>query len=585
LIEEVSMAFPTVRPGIGWFTIPEMFERSHRLYKDRMALMMREGDEWITFTYDEMYDHVTRLAKYLKEELGLKKGDKAAIIGDNSPYWAITYFAYHWLGLTVIPVDARLKTPEIKYILKDSEAVLITAQDRFLEDLLEIQKEVPTLKYIISKQPNKFNIVSLKDIFQKVKTGIPKENVAFEDLAVILYTSGTTGVSKGVMLLHKNIMSDVDSLYQCLEYGPGDTFFSVLPIHHVYEQTCGLVVPIAGGAAIAYASSLKSKVMIEEMKYVKPTAMLVVPLLLEKIVEGIFKNIEKSGILTKAVFNGLRGTSKALDTFLKGKASKALFKSVRAKLGMDNLRYLISGGAALPRWVSRALEEMGFPILQGYGLSETSPVITLNPICCPKNDSVGLPVPYAEIKIYEPNEEGVGEIAVKGPMVMAGYYKNEEATKEVFTEDGWFLTGDLGYIDKDGYVYITGRRKNVIVTAGGKNVYPEEVETALLRSPYIAEVLVLGAYDPDTKKEEVHAIVYPNFEAVQQYFEEQGIKNPTIDDIYKLIDREIDTYCNDLAEYKRVKKFTIREEEFPKTTSMKIKRYLFQQQYRDTKKK
>jgi long-chain acyl-CoA synthetase len=310
LIEEVSMAFPTVRPGIGWFTIPEMFERSHRLYKDRMALMMREGDEWITFTYDEMYDHVTRFAKYLKEELGLKKGDKAAIIGDNSPYWAITYFAYHWLGLTVIPVDARLKTPEIKYILKDSEAVLITAQDRFLEDLLEIQKEVPTLKYIISKQPNKFNIVSLKDIFQKVKTGIPKENVAFEDLAVILYTSGTTGVSKGVMLLHKNIMSDVDSLYQCLEYGAGDTFFSVLPIHHVYEQTCGLVVPIAGGATIAYASSLKSKVMIEEMKYVKPTAMLVVPLLLEKIVEGIFKNIEKSGILTKAVFNGLRGNFK-----------------------------------------------------------------------------------------------------------------------------------------------------------------------------------------------------------------------------------------------------------------------------------
>ncbi len=581
------MKFPTVRSGIGWFTIPEMIERSYSLYKNQMALMMREGEEWITFTYDDMYHLVTRLARFLKEELGLKKGDKGAIIGDNSPYWAISYFAYHWAGITVIPVDARLKPQEIKFILQHSEAKVIIAQDRFLEDLMEIQKDVPTLKYIISKQPNKYGLVSLSDIFKKVKEGIPRENVAFDDYAVILYTSGTTGVSKGVVLSHKNIMSDVDSLYQTLEYGPGDTFFSVLPIHHVYEQTCGLVVPIAGGATIAYASSLKSKVMIEEMQYVKPTVMLVVPLLLEKIVEGILKNVEKSGLAVKAIFTGMRGASKFLDAILKGRASRTIFKKVRAQLGMDNLRYLISGGAALPRWVSKALEEMGFPILQGYGLSETSPVITLNPLCCPKNDSAGLPVPYAEIKIHDPNEEGIGEIAVKGPMVMVGYYKNEEATREVFTEDGWFLTGDLGYFDEDGYLYITGRKKSVIVTAGGKNVYPEEVETVLLKSPYIQEVLVVGAYDPEKKKEDIHAIVYPNFDVVREYFEQQGVRNPTMDDIYKLIDREIDTYCSELAEYKRVKKFTIREEEFPKTTSMKIKRYLFQQQFRnvDQKKK
>ncbi len=576
------MVFPIVRPGLGWFTIPEMFERSHTLYKNQMALMMRVGEDWLTFTYDDMYDHVTRLAKYLKEELGLNKGDKAAVIGDNSPYWAITYFAYHWIGVTVIPVDARLKQQEIKFVLKDSEARVIIAQERFLDDLIEIQKEVKTLEHIISWQPNKYSLTSLEDIFKKVKTGIPREKVTLDDYAVILYTSGTTGISKGVVLSHKNIMSDVDSMYQSIYYGPGYTFFSVLPIHHVYEQTCGLVAPIAGGTAIAYASSLKSKVMIEEMNYIKPKVMLVVPLLLEKIVEGILKNVEKSGTLTKAVFTGLRGTSRALDTFLKGKAAKALFKSVRAKLGMDNLEYLISGGAALPKWVSKALEDMGFPILQGYGLSETSPVITLNPPCCPRNESVGLPLPYADIKIHDPNLEGIGEIAVKGPMVMVGYYKNEEATREVFTEDGYLLTGDMGYIDKDGYVYITGRKKNVIVTAGGKNVYPEEVEAVLAKSPYIAEVLVIGESDAETKKEEIHAIVYPNFETVQQYFDEQGVKNPTMDDIYRLIDREIDTLCNELAEYKRVKKFTIREEEFPKTTSMKIKRYLFQQQYRET---
>ncbi|MDI1472570.1 Long-chain-fatty-acid--CoA ligase [Thermodesulfovibrio sp. N1] len=572
------MSFPNVRQSIGLITIPEMFERSCTLYKEQIAIMTKEGDEWISLPYKFLYEKVTLLAKYLKDEIGLKKGNKVAIIGQNSPYWVISYFACHWLGLIVIPVDTRLKTPEIKFILKDSESVVIIAQDTFLEELLKIQRELPTLKHIISKQPNKLNITSLQDIFQKVKTGIPMEKVFLEDYAVILYTSGTTGISKGVLLSHKNIISDVDAVYQTIEYGPNDRFFSVLPLHHVYEQTCGLICPIAGGATIAYASSLKSKVLIEEMRYVKPTVMLTVPLLLEKIVEGIIRKVKESGILKKLIFNSLRITARNLDKLFKGKISKTLFRNVRAQLGMENLRYLISGGAALPRWVSFALEEMGFPILQGYGLSETSPVITLNPPFCPRNESVGLPLPYVEIKIHEPDNNGIGEIAIKGPMVMVGYYQNEEATKEVFTEDGWFLTGDMGYMDKDGYLYITGRKKSVIITSGGKNIYPEEVEIALLRSPYISEVLVIGVWDSDKNKEDVHAIVYPNFENVNQYFEKRGIKNPNTNDLHELIHREIVTYSSDLANYKRVRKFTIREEEFPKTTSMKIKRYLFQQQ-------
>jgi len=253
-----------------------------------------------------------------------------------------------------------------------------------------------------------------------------------------------------------------------------------------------------------------------------------------------------------------------------------MFKRIRDELGMGNLRYLVSGGAALPRWVSRALEEMGFPILQGYGLSEASPVCTLNPPTRPKNDSIGLPIPYVDVKIVDPNEEGVGELAFRGPNIMVGYYKNEEATREVLTEDGWLLTGDMGYIDDEGYIYITGRKKAVIVTPGGKNVYPEEVETALLRSPYIEEVLVLRGYNPETGAEEVQAIVYPNFEAVDEFFASKGVKNPKEEDIYALIDKEIEKWSEDLAEYKRVKRFTIREEEFPKTTTRKIKRYLFE---------
>jgi len=570
------MRYPIVRSGIGWMTIPEMLERSAYLYHDNVAMMIKRGGVWDKVTYGELLDKVKRLAKYLKEEIGLKKSDKAAVIGENRPEWGISYLAYQWIGVTVVPVDARLKKPEIKHILKDSESRIIIASSRFLEDLIEIKDELKSLERLISMDENDFNIVNLNQILEKYREGIPKEKVLLDDLAVILYTSGTTGSSKGVMLSHKNLMSNVDALHQCIIFGPGDVFYSILPIHHVFEGTAGFLTPLSGGATVAYARSLKSKIMRDEMQEVKPSVMLVVPLLLEKIVQGIQREISKANPIVKGIFGLMKGSSRALDTVLKGKASRTMFKRIRDELGMGNLRYLVSGGAALPQWVSKALEEMGFPILQGYGLSEASPVCTLNPPSRPKNASIGLPIPYVDVKIVNPNEEGVGELAFRGPNIMVGYYRNEEATKEVLTEDGWLLTGDLGYIDDEGYIYITGRKKAVIVTPGGKNVYPEEVETALLRSPYIEEVLVLRGYNPETGAEEVQAIVYPNFEAIDEFFTSKGIKNPREEDVYALIDKEIEKWSEDLAEYKRVKRFSIREEEFPKTTTRKIKRYLFQ---------
>ncbi|MEO0215175.1 MAG: AMP-binding protein, partial [candidate division WOR-3 bacterium] len=407
------------------------------------------------------------------------------------------------------------------------------------------------------------NVPHYQEVLKKYK-GIDRFEVDGEHLAEILFTSGTTGSPKGVMLTHRNIMSDIEGVYQIIDINEEDIFFSILPLHHVYECTVGFIAPIYIGATVAYASSLRPNVMIQEIKEIKPTLWLTVPLILEKIYQRILKELGNQPPIRKVVIGLMK-------RFFKDRLSKR----IRSTLGLERIKYIVSGGAALPVWVSRGLEDLGFPILQGYGLSETSPILTVNPPHAPRNASVGLPIPGVEIKLFEVNENGEGEIAARGPVVMKGYYKNEKATKEVFTDDGWFLTGDVGYFDGDGYLYITGRRKAVIVSKGGKNIYPEEVENKLLESPYIEEVLVFGAKNPDTGEEEVQALVYPNLDEVRNLAHKL---NATPDDefIYDLISKEIERLSKDLAPYKRIKRFALRYEEFPKTTTRKIKRHLFE---------
>jgi long-chain acyl-CoA synthetase len=568
------MRFPTVREGLGWMTIPEMIERSGEHYGNLVALKMKRDGEWVQYTYREVLDKVRRLAKALKD-MGLEKGERVALIGENRPEWAISYLAISWAGGIVVPLDPRLTPSEWRHILDDSESKLVISSGRYLSDIISLGEDLPHLKKVISMDPAP-NMENIPEILGKVKEPIQRESIVLDDLAVILYTSGTTGSSKGVMLTHKNIMSNVDAIYQCIDFGPGDTFFSILPLHHVFEATAGFLAALYGGTTIVYARSLKPNEMREDMLETRPTLFLVVPLLLEKILQGIKRELRKASPIKRGLFYSLKGFSKGLGLIIGKRRAKALLKTVRMKTGMGYARYIISGGAALPKWVSKGLEELGFPILQGYGLSETSPVLTVNPPKRPRNESVGLPIPYVEIKIINPGPDGVGEIAAKGPNIMKGYYRNEEATREVLTEDGWLLTGDLGYIDKEGYLYITGRKKSVIVTRGGKNIYPEEVENELLKSPFIEEILVLRGANPRTGEEEVQAIVYPNFENLDLYFKERGIRNPTERDINRLIGEEIQKYSANLADYKRPKRFTIREEEFPKTTTRKIKRYLFE---------
>ncbi len=571
------MKYPVQQAAIGVMTLGKLLERSVSLYGDKLALRKKVSDTWSSYTYTELYDAVVKVARFLREN-GLKKGDLIGIISENRPEWIIAYFAIHWIGGVAVPLDSRAKPSEILHIVRHSGMKAVFASCRYLDVFAEVDTgKKSVLRYIICLDKRE-DFQNFPDIMNRYTAGGKMEEVSLADLAVVLYTSGTTGNSKAVMLSHRNIVSNVNSLVQCVEFDSNDRFFSILPIHHVYEATAGNLLALSVGASITYARSLKSNVMFEDIKAIEPTIMLVVPLLLEKILLGIYKGINESPVFIKGLFGFLKGTARLVNVVGKNKGNVILFKNIRNKMGLGKIKYLVSGGAALPVWVSKGLSELGFPILQGYGLSETSPVLTFNPSCCPKNETVGLPVPDVEIQIAGKNSSGTGEIIAKGPNVMMGYYKNREATLEVFTPDGFFLTGDIGYFDEDGYLIITGRKKSVIVTRGGKNIFPEEVESVMLQSPYIEEILVLRGFNKDNKKEEVHAIIYPNSEELDNYFNTKHIENPTLDDVRAVIKNELDKYGRHLAEYKRIKRFSLRDEEFPKTTTNKIKRYLFEEQ-------
>jgi len=547
------MKHKIIREPKGYKTITEMFERSAKEYSNRVMSKIKRGGVWREYTFGEVLGYVRKMAEYLKEK-GIKKGDFVALVSENRPEWGWGYLAIQWAGGTVIPLDARLTDVERRFLMDFAGVKGVICSRDYLMEIEEAKKELK-FDFILSME-------DLDKIFEKYK-GIDRVELNEEDLAEILFTSGTTGSPKGVMLTHKNIMSDLEGLYQIIDVNENDVFFSILPLHHVYECTGGFLAPIYVGASVAYASSLRPNVMLEEMREIRPTVWLTVPLILEKIYQKILKTL-----------NEQKGVKKVLINLMKTFAKERLSKRIKASLGLDRVRYVISGGAALPEWVSKGLEDLGFPILQGYGLSETSPILTLNPPHSPRNKSVGLPIPGVEIRLFEVNERGEGEIAAKGPMVMKGYYKNEKATKEVFY-DGWFLTGDIGYFDEDGYLYITGRKKAVIVTKGGKNIYPEEIENKLTESPYIEEVLVFGAINPETGEEEVQALVYPNLDEIRSVAHKMG-RVPDDDFIYELISKEIERLSKDLAPYKRIKRFALRYEEFPKTTTRKIKRHLFE---------
>ncbi len=559
------MDVPTVRDPLKVETLPRMFRRSAMLRPDKPALLMEREGMRQEFTYGELHECIESLTRSLRK-MGFSPGDKIGLIGENCPDWEASYLAVQWAGCVVVPLDRMLKVPEIRHILRNSDSGGVISTEACTETvdeaLLEIDRKFK--KVSMGKTPKGW--LSLEALITEGSELDPIEPPDdIEELAAILYTSGTTGQAKGVMLTHRNIGSNISGGYQALDYGEEDTFISILPLHHSFEATCGFLTPLCSGAKIVFSPSLKSKDILDTMAQNDVTIILGVPLLFEKIVQGVQRNVRESSGFKRLVFNA----GMSLGKIAKG-IPKAMFGSVRKAMGMEKVRYLISGAAALAPWASSFMERLGLPVLQGYGLTETSPIVSVNRLANPDNVSVGPPVPGFEVKIEHPDENSNGEIVVRGASVMKGYYKNPEATREVLSEDGWLKTGDLGRLDKKGMLYITGRVKNLIVTAAGKNVYPEEIEAIVGQNQYAAEILVYGHHNEATGREEVHAVIVPNYELFDA--EKPDITEKELEEFMR---EQIRQECARLADYKRIKHFELREEELPKTTTRKVKRYLF----------
>ncbi len=532
----------------------EVYENSAKYLPDKLAL--KKGDS--EYTFAQVEDAVVKLKNYLLE-LGLRQGDRFAVIGENCPEWAIGYLAIVKAGLVCVPLDPMLSEGEIIHILRESEARGVLSTENHIYKIEAVESELKNLNWIIP-------LKSIKDL--EVKKDIPAGRIDPDSLAVLIFTSGTTGTSKAVMLSHNNIISNMKSFEPVITLGDGDSMVSIIPMHHTFEATCGFLYPLYCGAAVYYPPSLKPNDLQATLKSARVTCVIAVPLLFEKLLRSVTRKVAGSLWPTRILFNATSGIA-SLFRFTR----KPLFARVRREMGMETLTYAVSGGAALPAKVAKGLELLGIPILQGYGLTESSPVISVNPLGNPKNNSAGPPIPGVEIKIARPDANGIGEIIVRGANVMLGYYKNKEATDEVL-KDGWLYTGDLGRIDKDGYLYITGRMKSTIVTQTGKNIYPEEIEEKLIKSQWIEEVLVVPRIDPETKKEGILAIIHPNYELLEEHSIAKGVTLSEQD--IQLIYKDEIRKCNEgLSAYKKVTRFEIREEEFPKTTTNKIKRHLF----------
>jgi len=556
-------------------SIKDVLDSSAELYSDRIAfLQKRKGNEnYEPVTYKQFKTEADALGTELID-MGLK-GGRIAIISENRYDWAVSYMAVvNGTGI-VVPLDKELPENEIENLLVRSKADAIIFSGNLREHIENISKRISFVKYYIdmdavSESENGF--IPLKSLVDKGRKLVDGGRVDFikaeidpEAVNILLFTSATTDKSKAVMLCHRNIVENLMAMSSMTYIDPSDIFLSVLPLHHTYESTCGFLCPLYRGAAVAFCEGLRH--IQKNLQEAKATVMLAVPLIHEAIYKRIWDQAAKDPKLLKKLKFGIKlsNTMKKIGIDV----TKNLFAPVHNNFG-GHLRLLISGAAGVDPEVSRGFRSLGILFIQGYGLTECSPIVALNRDVDLKDEAAGLPLPNLEVRVDTPSADGIGEIMAKGPSVMLGYYEDPENTAKVI-KNGWFYTGDLGFIDSAGFVHITGRKKNVIVTKNGKNIYPEEIETLLGKSPFIKECIVYGKDDPVYGDIVVSATIVPEMEAIQAQFED---RQPTSEEVYELIRKEVKEVNKSLVIYKYVKDFTLREQEFAKTTTKKIKRYV-----------
>jgi len=546
--------------------LKDLITQSAKLY-NKDAFRIKKNGKYTGISYKEYKRDIDALGTALLK-MGLK-GEKIAVIGENRYEWCTTYLAVTGGVGVIVPLDKELPENEIENLINRSKASAIVFSDKYRSVIEGIREKNKELKYIVDMDLAKDDegVLSFKELIKKGKELIKKGDKKYinakidpESMAALCFTSGTTDLAKGVMLSHKNLVSDVVLSTSVLEILPSDKVLSILPMHHTYECTAGFLVMIYSGACISFCEGLKH--ISQNLKEVKPTVLLVVPLLLENMYNKIWTTIKKNKMEFKVKAGlAISNTLAKLNIDVK----KKLFAQVLENFGGE-LRVAIAGGAAVDPKVLEGLRGFGISTIQGYGLTESSPIAALNQLNNYRDASIGLPLPEIYIDIFEPDENGIGEIRLKGPTVMMGYYEDEEQTNKVL-KDGYFYTGDIGYMDKDGFFYITGRKKNVIITKNGKNVFPEEVELYLNRSPYIVESIVTAREGKD--EIEVYAIIVPNTEEIAK---ELGKEDISKEEIKEIIDKEVKKVNKQMPIYKVVRDFEIRETEFEKTTTKKIKR-------------
>ncbi|MBZ0180020.1 MAG: AMP-binding protein [Melioribacteraceae bacterium] len=554
-------------------SLQDMLLRSAEEYGSKLAMEDLNKTPIQKQTYSQLLDSVLRLGTALKS-LGIEERSHIAIIGENRVQWAVSYLTCACFNFIVVPIDKNLNANEILNILHESDSEVIISSASYLEIFDDVSSALPRLKYFISMDPTSneqfHSMIELMNNAEPLsKEALP--NIKPNELFEIIFTSGSLGRAKGVMLSQANITSNLMSMVSMLFMHPEDRFLSVLPMHHTYECTCGMLCPLYCGSSIHYSRSLKT--VVDDIQQVKATVLLGVPLLYDKMFRRISKSIKDDKVKSKIVPPLVKLTNIAQKIGLK-EIKKSIFKELHHKFG-GHIRVFIAGGAAPDPEVAKGLREFGFNFLQGYGLTETSPILALNRLNNFKDNAAGIPLPGVEIKILDPDENGSGEIAAKGPNIMLGYYKNDDQTKKVLA-DGWFKTGDIGFFDEDGFLHINGRKKNVIVSRSGKNVFPEEIEDVLNRSQFVLESIVFGEKD-DKQGEIISAIIVVDTESFLEFAETEKIKlsEKIIDEKIK---SEIDKVNKQLALHQQIKKFTIRDREFEKTTTQKIKRYLVDQE-------
>ncbi|MFA6141922.1 MAG: AMP-binding protein [Candidatus Omnitrophota bacterium] len=548
--------------------IHKMFFQVSSQFPDRVCLQIKKGPDWERWTYGQIEDLSLSIGAFLIKA-GYKKGDFAAMCLENRPEWGIIYLGIMAAGLTCVPFDTQLTGQEIENLISDCGAKIV-----FVSNAVFQAKKIDKIKtglnktVILDLDIEKENLIGLTQVKSTSHEGVALPEVLPEDIASLIYTSGTTGAPKGVMLTHKNFCSNAQSIEKLKIFSDKDNFISILPLHHCFPFIVTLIMPFFIRARVTYASSLKTDELLASIRESGVTILAGVPQLFYMFYTQISAKMKKMPFLFRMLLLGLVGILWQIRRLSGINLNKLVLSKVHRPFG-KTLRFFISGGAKLNEEAARFLMKIGFTILEGYGLTETSPGVAFNPLRRQKIGSVGKVIPDVEVKIVDPDATGMGEVVIRGPNVMKGYYKRDDETSSVL-KDGWFYSGDLGHIDRDGYLYITGRIKEMIVLSSGKKIFPEEIESHYAKSPYIKEVCVIGIGEEEGQS--LSAVVVPDAEYCRKSGE---------GDLHSKIKWELENLSNGLASYQRIKGFIIVKEPIPRTRLGKIIRYEVKKKYLD----